>query len=150
MSNQWLAVQSFQQGQDLLAAINTLVIHLKLKLMGVGDEERAEAVEKAKVTLFSFLKTLDKVVRQVEQGNGGPLTGIDPRLRQLAKNFVIAKQGKPRLHLHLCEESPLQVAYLLKSTEPDKQEALIKSLAELRTLLEEHISNDTTQILAEI
>lgn len=150
MSTQWLAVQSFQQSQDLLAAINTLSIYLKLRFAGLSDERRAQSVAKAKATLAAFLKTLEKVVHQVEQTKAGPLTGVDPRLRQLAQSFVAAKQDKCRFHSDLFSKSPARVAELLEATEPDDQKALVESLAELRTLLEEHIYSDVTQILEEI
>ena len=147
MSTQWLAIQSFQQSQGLLAAINTSSIHLKLKLAGVNDEKRMGAVAEAKETLSSFLKTLDKVVNEVEQLKARPLTGVDPRLRQLAKNFVAAKQRGWQFHSDLFSKSPAQVAELLQATRKEDQKALIESLGELRTLLEEHIHSDAAQIL---
>jgi hypothetical protein len=149
MSTEWLAIQSFQRDQDLLAAINTLSIHTKLKLGGVADEERAEAAAEAREKLTSFLETFEKIVQQAGQAEEGALLGIDPRLRQLARSFVAAKRDRHRFHSTLFTQSPSDAADLLASTDKKDQQALVECLKDLRTLVEEHIYTDTHRILTE-
>lgn len=149
MSTDWLAIQSFQRSQDLLAAINTLSIHTKLRLSGVADEERAEATAEAREKLASFLETFEKIVQQAEQAEGGMLLGIDPRLQQLVRSFVTAKRDKGRFHSTLFTQSPSDAVDLLASTDEEDQQALVECLTDLRTLVEEHIYTDTQRILSQ-
>jgi hypothetical protein len=147
MSTDWLTIQSFQRSQDLLAAINTLSIHTKLRLSGVADEERAEAAAEARERLAAFLEDFEKIVQQAEQAEEGML-GVDPRLQQLARSFVAAKRDKERFHSRLFTQSPSDALNLLASTDEKDQQALVECLADLRALVEEHISTDTHRILS--
>lgn len=147
MSTDWLAIQSFRRDQDLLAAINTLSIHTKLKLAGIADEERAEAVAAARETLASFLEAFEEIVRQAGQAEGGALLGIDPRLRQLARSFVAAKRDRRRFRSTLFTQSPSEVVDLLGSADKKDQQALVECLRDLRILVEEHIHTDAHRIL---
>lgn len=144
MSAEWLVIQSFQRNQDLLAAINTLSIHTKLVLAGVADEERAEDAEKAREELVSFLKTLEQAVDQVEQENA--LVGLDPRLRKLARRFVAARRNRRRFRSSLFTKSLSDVKHLLTPTDEEEQQALVESLSDLRSLIEEHAHTDANQI----
>ena len=158
MTTQWLAIQSFQQSQDLLDALNTLSIHLKLKLAGIPDEERTEAAGRARETLVSFLENFESILSMSEQAKGSAILGIDPRLRDLARSFSTAKSDRQRFHSALFTKTVSEVVRLLKATGTKDEiepltvygEALIESLGELRTLIEEHIHKDTVQILGEI
>lgn len=149
MSTNWLAIQSFQRSQDLLAATNTLSIHTKLRLAGIANEERAEATAEARGKLASFLEAFEKIVQQAEQAEGGVLLGIDPRLQQLVNSFVAAKHYGCRFHSRLFTQSPSEAVGLLASTEEEDQQALVECLTDLRILVEEHISTDTHQILSQ-
>jgi hypothetical protein len=146
MSTDWLAIQSFRRDQDLLAAINTLSIHTKLKLASIADEERAEAVAAARETLASFLEAFEAIVRQAGQAEGGALLGIDPRLRQLARSFVAAKRDRHRFRSTLFTQSPSEVVDLLGSSDKKDQQALVECLRDLRILVEEHIHGDAHRI----
>ncbi|HID31134.1 MAG TPA: hypothetical protein EYP19_14205 [Desulfobacterales bacterium] len=150
MSAGWLAIQSFQQSQDILAAINAVSIHTKLRLTGVADEERAPVVAKARETLASFLDAFEKVIHQTEQAKDGPLIGIDPRLRQLARSFIAARHNRRRFHSALFTKSISDMAGLLASNDKKDQQALVECLVELRILVEEHIHVDANRILGEI
>lgn len=149
MSIDWLAIQSFQRGQDLLAAINTLSIHTKLTLSGLFDRERAEAAVEARGKLTSFLESFEKIVQQAEQAEGEALLGINPRLQQLARRFVAAKRDRARFHSALFTQSTTETMGLLASTDEKDQQAFVECLTDLRTLVEEHIYTDTHQILSE-
>src|SRR2546428_660527 len=72
MKAHWLVVQSFQQSQDLLDAINTLSIHTKLELAGVRDEQRADPAEDARRKIDNFLKELKRHV-EAELNEGRPV-----------------------------------------------------------------------------
>lgn len=144
MSSEWLAIQSFQRDQDLLAAINTLSIHTKLKLGGVADEERAKAATEAREELASFLETLARVTDQIERENA--LVGLDPRLRKLARRFVAARRNRRRFHSSLFTESLSDVTSLLTPMNEEEQQALVEILSDLRSLIEEHVYTDANQI----
>ena len=145
MNPEWLAIQSFQRNQDVLNAINTLSIRTKLGSGGHTDEDRTDMAQ-ATETLASFLKNLEQVVDQAEQTGSGPLLGVDPRLRQLAGDFSRARQGA-RFRSRLFREPLSDTVDSLASTEPTDRQALVESLSELRTLIEEHVQTDVVQIL---
>ena len=150
MSHQWLAIQSFQQSQNLLDAINTLSIHLKLKLVGIPDQERVEASDKARETLSSFLGKLQDVIHKTEQVKAMPILGVDSRLKQLAKSFIAAKDNRRRFHSALFTKNICHVTQLLSSTQEKDEKELVESLAELRVLIQEHIHTDASRILGEV
>ena len=147
MSTDWLAIQSFRKNQDLLTAINTLSIHTKLRLRKCTDEGRADSVTRAREMLTSFLKGFEQVVEQAEQAGDGPLLGVDPRTRQLARSFAHARREKQRFRSSLFREPISSMMNLLTSTEETDRQALVECLSELRTLVEEHVQTDTAQIL---
>lgn len=149
MSTQWLAVQSFQHSQDLLTAINTLSIHIKLGLAGIPDEGRAESAKQARENLTSFLKELEQVVQKAEQGETKPVLGADPRLRQLAKSFIEARRNWRRFHSLLFRNTFSHVQQLLNSDKEEDLRSLLQCLKELRMLLEEHVHTDVVQLLGE-
>ncbi len=149
MSTEWLAIQSFQHDQDVLTAINTLSIHIKLELAGFLDDKRTEVANEARSKLSSFLKELETIVPEPGQTVAEPVLGTDPRLRQLAKNFTAAKRDRSRFRSILFRDTLSHAQQLLYSNEKADQELLIKCLEELRMLVEEHIYADTVRILGE-
>ena len=58
MNPQWLAVQSFQDSQNLLSAINTLSIHTKLEIAGRPD------MKVDKQTILPFLEELRMLLEE--------------------------------------------------------------------------------------
>ena len=150
MKAQWLAVQSFHHSQDLLDAINTLSIYIKLWLAGIPDEGRGGAAERARETLASFLKELQTVVQEAGQIEAKPVMGADPRLRQLAKSFMEAKRDRHRFRSVLFRNTLPHVEQLLCSDTEEDRRSLLQCLQELRVLLEEHIHVDAARILGEI
>jgi hypothetical protein len=149
MSTEWLAVRSFRHIQDLLSAINTLSIHIKLVQAAIPDNGRAKQAERARQTLISFLEKLENVVRGAEQTNGQPVIGADPRLRELARSFVRARGERKRFRSTLFRDSISQMEALLQSERPKDLPSLLQCLGELRILLEEHLPADTHQLLGE-
>lgn len=144
VNSQWRTVQSFQENQNLIAAINTLSIYIKLAFAGHADVNRADAVAKAKETLGTFLTELDSQVRRFEVEKKS-LLGVDPRRRQFIEHLIEAKQ-ELRIHSPFLQEKLSSVGNLLHSdADTDKQETL-RLLEELRLLLEEHIGSDVEQL----
>ncbi|RKU28832.1 hypothetical protein C6497_08720 [Candidatus Poribacteria bacterium] len=144
MNSQWRAVQSFQDNQNLISAINTLSIYIKLALAGHADVKRAEEVPKAKETLCTFLTELNSQVHRFEVEKKS-LLGVDTRRRQFIEHLIEAK-NELRIHSPFLQEKLSSVKNLLHSdTETDKQETL-RMLEELRMLLEEHIGSDVEQL----
>jgi hypothetical protein len=144
MQTEWLAIQSFHRGQELLSAINTLSIHTKLNLAGVPDSKRRGEAEEARDELAAFLQTLTKVADQIERNN--PLVGVDPRLRKLGRRFVDARRNERRFRSCLFTDSIREVRELLNPQDEDEQQALVESLSELRRLIEEHVHTDANEI----
>ena len=144
MNSQWRAVQSFQENQNLISAINTLSIYIKLALAGHADVKRAEAVPKAKETLCTFLTELNSQVQHFEVEKKS-LLGVDTRRRQFIEHLIEAK-NELRIHSPFLQDKLSSVNNLLHSdAETDKQETL-RLLEELRMLLEEHIGSDVEQL----
>lgn len=146
MATTWLTFQSFQHGQEILKAINTLAIHLKLKLSGMADETRVQEAEQARAVLVKFLEELEAVVQQGSRMETAPILGADPRLRQLATNYLAARRHQ-RFRSRLFTGSIDGVKALLHSEIQSDQAALVECLDELRMLVEEHIQEDAGQIL---
>lgn len=149
MSIQWLAVKSFQHSQDLLAAINTLSIHLKLEGVGNADGAREAQASHAREVLGTFLVMLEPVVVDAERGESKPVLGADPRLRQLAKSFVSAKRNRHRFRSALFGDTFTRVRQLLDSPKKEDRQPLLECLRELRVLIEEHVQTDAERVLGE-
>jgi len=146
MSIRWLTVQSLQNSQELLAAINTLSIHTKLLLAGKPDEDRAAAADEAKKKLNDFLEQLEQVAGD-EQEADQPVLGADPRLRQLARSFIKARSNHRRFRSELVKERLSDVRQLLFSEETDDRRSLVRCLADLRIIIEEHLQADADKML---
>ena len=150
MSIQWLAVQSFQHNQDLLAAINKLSIHLRLQLEGDEDDERAREANEARKMLSSFFGELETLVNDTERGEEVPVLGANPRLRQLARSFVAAKRNRRRYSSPLFRNGAGGFQQVLHLDTKEDRQALLESLEEFRVLIEEHMHVDAERVLGEI
>lgn len=150
MSTHWLYIQSFQQNQELLSAINTLSIHRKLTDRGHSDMSKKKAAQQAREILVDLFGKLDKIVQNIENGHRKPVLGVDARLRQLAENYVHAKRARGQFCSPFLEYPLSQVGQLFYSERPEDRREALKVLAAFRELLEEHISIDTTRLLGEI
>ena len=144
INSQWRVVQSFQENQNLISAINTLSIHIKLEMARHSDLNAGEDIQKAREKLCVFLKELNSQVQCAEVENK-PLLGVDPRRRQFVKHLIAAKQSD-RIHSPIFQGKLSEGVQLLHSkAEADKQ-AILLFLDELRMLLEEHIGSDVQQL----
>jgi len=111
-------------------------------LFGKGEIKEAEQEIKL------FLEKLSGLVKSLEDKKGDPLTGTDYRLRNLARNFVDAKSKRRMYKSILFKTSPEPVLDMLQNN--NISENLIDSLTELRRLLEEHISTDSSKIFGHL
>lgn len=150
MSVRWLSFQSFQHGQELISAINTLLIHLKLQAAGDADREREGKAKQAHERILSFLESFEKVVAEVAAQNDQPMLGTDVRIRQLAKSFVKARNNRRRFHSILFQNKITGFRDLLSDQKEENSQVLIESLEELRLLVEEHLYEDMEQVLGEV
>ncbi|MCY4554012.1 MAG: hypothetical protein OXC79_10085 [Candidatus Poribacteria bacterium] len=145
MNSQWRAVQSFQESQNLISAINILSIHIKLEMAGRSDLNSAKTVAEAKETLKTFFEELDVIVKRAEKAGTKPLLGVDARRRQFVRNFIDAKRNygiqSPPLRGKLSDITQL----IYSDKKADKQNILLV-LEELRMLVEEHIASDVQQL----
>ena len=150
MSTHWLDIQSFQQSQELLSAINTLSIHRQLTNQGYPDTARKKAADQACETLVVFLEKLDKIIQNIEDGHRKPVLGVDARLRHLAENYVHAKRSCGHARSPFFDHPLSQVRQLFYSERPEDRRETLKVLAAFRELLEEHVSVDAKQLLGDI
>jgi hypothetical protein len=147
---QWLTVQSFQHSQELLAAINTLSIHLKLETEGASDQERAQAADASRHKLDGFLKELEQLVGESDRDEIKPVLGTDPRTRQLAEGFLEARRDRTRFRSVLFQDDISRARRLLHSVKDEDREPLLRCLDDLRVLLQEHVQADASQIMGQI
>jgi hypothetical protein len=149
MVSDWTVIQSFQHNQDILRAINTLSIFLKLKQKEKKVDTRRQAVREARHILSEFLDRLETATLQNNEKQPAMPLGVSPRLQQLAQGYWAARQHH-RFHSRLFTESISAIKPLLASEEIEDQKLLIDCLAELRILVEEHLQADESQVLGTV
>lgn len=142
MSNEWLAAGSSEHINCVLAAINALSIHMKLKMIGKTDDASTRQVEEAKKRIGDFLDSLSQYVGQISSNDNGAVMGADLRTNAITKRFVQAAMQEHG-------ESPLyqltlrQVKELISSDGGDNPQQLVLCLRDLRALLEQDAGSDT-------
>jgi len=149
MTADWLTFQSFQRSQEVLKAINTLSVHLKLMLNGIADEERSQAAKQSVETLRAFLDEIEAAACQADRTEPALMLGVDPRFQQLVHDYLAARRRR-RFRSRLFTDSIGDVKMLLNSNARSDQRALVECLAELRVLVEEHMHEDVSQVLGAI
>ena len=148
MSNTWLAAESFERGQRLIQATNTLAISVKLTLAGKHAPERAALAEHAREELRTFLGDFASWLAEAERAPARVVTGIDPRLHQLVMIFVTQRRRLPLRSL-LYRLPMEQVRALLNAQTPGEMQQLLECLQELRAVLEDHLHADVVGLLGE-
>ena len=148
MSNTWLAAESFERGQRLIQAVNTLAISVKLTLAGIENPERAALAEHAREELRTFLGDFAGWLAEAERSPMRAVAGIDPRLHQLVMVFVSQRRRLPPRSL-LYRLPMEQVRTLLDAHTPAEMQQLLACLQELRAVLEEHLHADVVGLLGE-
>ncbi len=148
MSNTWLAAESFERGQRLIQATNTLAIFVKLALAGKHDPERVAVAEQARGELRTFLGDFAGRLAEAESTPARVATGVDPRLHQLVMVFVSQRRRLPLRSL-LYRLPMEQVLALLDAQTPGEMQQLLECLQELRVVLENHLHADVVGLLGE-
>jgi len=149
METKQLAIQSFERGQSILERLNKLLIHLKLTQKGISDQQSAEEIQLAKTTVKLFLSKLSTLVTSNEQDDSA-LIGVDGRYRNLVHKFAEAKNRSSRYRSALFRKDPNIVLAMLDAPAGDDMVKLIESLTEFRSLLEDHLSSDTRELIGEL
>jgi exopolysaccharide biosynthesis predicted pyruvyltransferase EpsI len=148
METKMLAFQSFETNQAVLGLINKLIIYIKLKSKNTDPKISDKEIKWAKEKLIEFLKKLDASLENRLHSN--ILFGMDERNRMLVRNFLEAKGKTKKFKSLLFKKSPSEVAKLLEKPTFYKEPILVDSLAELRTLIEEHLTVDIKELIGDI
>lgn len=148
MSNTWLAAESFERGQRLIQAVNTLAISVKLALAGVHDPERAAGAEQAREELRTFLGDFAGWLAEAERTPAQVVAGVDPRMHQLVMAFASQRRRLP-LRSVLYRLPMQHVRALLDAQAPEEMRQLLECLQELRAVLEDHLHADVVGLLGE-
>ena len=149
MSTEWSAFQSFTDSQRLLAAINSLAIHIKLHAVGVADDTPPERVEASRTAVVKFLKDLNEAMSDGDYDDSQPMMGVSPRFRQFVQHFITMHPAMDHLNT-LRALSTLKHRPFLQGMDMNDQQTMLECLEVLRVLLEEHVHADTHQLLADI
>jgi hypothetical protein len=149
MTSDWLAAANFEQTHELVSAINTLSIHAKLALAGAAYTGDPAEVEQARSRLLAFLDRFGSLLEANESSPDGTIVGADPRLRDLAAQFLSAKRSLP-------QRSPLYALSLpalrrvIQSERPEDLRELVACLRDLRLLVEQQAYVDVIGILGDV
>lgn len=145
MSNEWLAAESSERTNNVLAAINAVSIHTKLQIAGTADDPDTRRIDEAKQCILAFLESLGQFIDQISDDEHGPVIGADPRSSVVAKRFVAAArsdQNKSPLY-----QLPLdRVKEIIASNGRDDPNELVLCLRDLRNLLEQDARPDANAV----
>jgi hypothetical protein len=150
MENKMLSVQNFYSNQDVLSAINQLLIHLDLHGSGIDDKIASIKIDNAKEIVKGYLKKLNKNLEEYNKDKNKPLLGIDSKQRGFIKSFVDAKKSSNRYKSILFKKNINALEALMQEDYYANKEEIINSLSELSNLLEEQTSFDIKKIILEI
>ncbi len=149
MENKMLTIQSFYRNQEILSAINTLLIHLDLHGTGIDDKIEVSELESAKKKINFFLSKINSFLENYNKDKNKPMLGIDAKQRGFIKSFSEAKRGRNYKSI-LFKKSISSLEELMQEDYYANKEEIMNSLSELSTLLEEQTSFDIKKILVEI
>lgn len=148
MKSDWLTAASFERTHAIVSAINTLSIHAKLTLAGVADPTDAAEIQQARARLLTFLDEFDALLKDTEGNQGGIIVGTDPRLSELALQYLHEKRHLPR-RAPLYDLSLRQLGDLIRSEQKDNLPHLVACLQALRSLFEQHGHADAVDVLGD-
>lgn len=150
MENKMLSIQNFYGNQDILSAINQLLIHLDLHGTGIDDKINGIELENAKRVVKEYLKRLNKTLEEYNRDKNKPMTGIDAKQRSFIKSFVEAKKSSSRYKSVLFRKNIPTLESMMQEDYYKNKEDIMNSLSELSNLLEEQTSSDIKKIIVEI
>lgn len=148
--NDWMISQSLERSLEVISAINRVSINAKLTLAGLRDTASKDEVESARCLVQNFVSTLDGVITQTKDSQDRIAFGADPRLSNLARQFLSERPpgGAPSVMYGLDELKQLEG--LLAEGENADRRLLIEELARLRSALEQHSQSDAAIIFSEV
>jgi hypothetical protein len=149
MKNSWLAASNFERMQQIISAINTLVIDAKLTLVGVEQPIDEAELSQARAELADFLTQFDTLLQKTEKSLDSVVVGDDPRLGELTVQYLAEKRrsSEPSSLYNI----PLsELKGLITLEQRDRLPQLIGYLRELRSLLEQHTQADVQDVLGDI
>ena len=148
MSSKWLHIESFDNGHELLLAVNRLLIHLKLEKDGLDSPVTDDDVSEAREIVTRFLRVLAR--HCVAHRPDSPFLGVDARRRELFSTYVEARKRPDEFRSRLFRTDLTELTERLDQglTESD-DDSMIESLADLRTLVEEHLHSDKKRLLGD-
>lgn len=149
MSVRWLSYQSFQYSQQLISALNTLIIDLKLRESGKVSGELSPKVTEAFESVDGFLEAFDSIVIRVEQSQSSSPLGTSARMRELGMRYLKARRNSKKFRSELFTQTISRFRGQLQSHNSDDRKLLISGLEEMRTLIEEHFNEDISEIVGE-
>lgn len=148
MTSDWLAASSFEQTQELIAAITTLSIHAKLALTGQPNPAEPDEIEHARERLLGFLQRFQRVVQNAQLSRARTIIGVDPRFGELATRYLIHKErGLHRTPFFNISVDELE--QLVQSQNAAELPRLIDCLQDLRLFVEHHANADITGLLGD-
>jgi hypothetical protein len=150
MENKMLSIQNFYSNQDVLSAINQLLIHLDLHGTGIDDKIASIEIENAKKMVKEYLKKLNKNLEEYNKDKNKPMIGIDAKQRGFIKSFVEAKKSSGRYKSILFRKNINALEAMMQEDYYKNKEDIVNSLSELSNLLEEQTSFDIKKIIVEI
>jgi|GEM_PF-1703312 hypothetical protein len=149
MDAKWFSLQSMKLNHSIIGAINTVCIHLKLMKANDQPLKSEDEIKEAIRTIKIWLTELDKFLIAYEQNTFQAITGVNPRIQQFIKRFSSAKR-KNEFRSKIFHDRPVELTLLLSEDDPKYSDDLINSLADLRTLLEEHNQSDFKNLLPDL
>jgi hypothetical protein len=149
MQPDWVIAQGYQHSQTVVAAINDLMLGLKLKQRGVTSPRRERNTAAAREELRTFLGALENLAEQAEASADRPLVGATPSLCALAETLAEAYRRDSARPVGLRAERIGEIRMLLEAADPADQERLLAYLSNLRRLLEEWAEEEAGHIIAE-
>ena len=146
MTNKWISAYNFERCHRLVSAINTVLIHEKLRGSRVDDESRLNEIGEAKDLLVDFISSFSEIVHDAEQDPERLVDGVDPRTGDLARRFMNIKKQQPQTS-ELATVSLDELSGLVGSGDDADWRRLLNYLRELRNLLEDHVQADVFDII---
>lgn len=144
MSSKWLSIESFDNCQRLLLAVNRLLIHFKLKEKGVASPLSPEDVLAAREQVLGFLELLSRHCASHEED--APFLGVDLRRREFFSRYLEAKSQPERFRSGLFRSDLTALMKRVTEDVGEDDQGVTDSLSDLRVLVEEHMHSDKRQL----
>jgi hypothetical protein len=147
--NDWMITQSLERSLEVISAINRLSINAKLRVAGLSDTATDDEIKSARSVVQSFVSTLGALVTQARESEDRIAFGADPRLSNLARQFLSDRPQGPGFVAYSLDELK-ELEYLLSQGENADRRLLIDELAHFRSALEQHTQADAAIIFNEV